>query len=123
MSITFLIDEDMPRSTGKLLQAAGFVVIDVRDAGLRGASDRDILAFACTQKATIITADVGFGSLAYFNNSDHFGIIILRLPVDASVNEINETLMNALLHISPHEMAGSIIVVDRQKIRIRRQRP
>lgn len=122
MSTTFLIDEDMPRSTGKVLKAAGFIVIDVRDAGLRGAADRDILTFACEKKAAIITADVGFGSLVYFSNIEHFGIILLRLPVDTPAKKINETLVNALLRISPDEIAGSIIIIDRQKIRIRRKK-
>lgn len=119
MSTTLLIDEDMPRSTGKVLKAAGFTVIDVRDVGLRGSPDRDILAFACDKKATIITADIGFGSLVYFSDIEHFGIIILRLPVETQVKKINETLLNALSRIPPGEIAGSIIVIDRKKIRIR----
>lgn len=50
---------------------------------MRGASDRDTLAFACDKKAAIITADVGFVSLVYFSSVEHFGIIILRLPKDS----------------------------------------
>jgi len=122
MSTTLLIDEDMPRSTGKVLKTAGFTIIDVRDAGLRGFPDHAILAFARDNKATIITADVGFGSLVYLSNVEHFGIIILRLPVETPVRKINETLVNALLRIPPDEVAGSIIVIDRQKIRIRRKK-
>ena len=34
----FLIDEDLPRSTGNLLRLYGHEAIDVRDIGLRGAS-------------------------------------------------------------------------------------
>ena len=37
--IRFLIDEDLPRSTAKLLREAGFESFDVRDIGLRGAKD------------------------------------------------------------------------------------
>ncbi|GAH98136.1 unnamed protein product [marine sediment metagenome] len=32
----FLIDEDLPRSTGDLLRSYGHKAIDVRDIGLRG---------------------------------------------------------------------------------------
>ena len=35
----FLIDEDMPRSTGDLLRRYGYKSVDVRDVGLRGAKD------------------------------------------------------------------------------------
>jgi hypothetical protein len=34
----FVIDEDMPRSTAKVLKSRGYEVLDVRDYGLRGSS-------------------------------------------------------------------------------------
>jgi len=36
MSLRFLTDEDVPRSTARVLHNAGFDVVDVRDIGLRG---------------------------------------------------------------------------------------
>lgn len=38
----FVIDEDMPRSTGKILKEQGYDVKDIRDYGLRGAADEEI---------------------------------------------------------------------------------
>ncbi len=38
----FLIDEDLPRSTDNLLRQYGHEAIDVRDIGLRGATDTEI---------------------------------------------------------------------------------
>ena len=40
--IRFLIDEDMPRSTTKLLRQAGFECLDVRDTELRGKKDNEM---------------------------------------------------------------------------------
>ena len=37
----FIIDEDMPRSTGKVLKNFGYEIKDIRDFGLRGADDED----------------------------------------------------------------------------------
>jgi hypothetical protein len=37
----FLVDEDMPRSTARVLRGAGYEAEDVRDVGLRGHSDAD----------------------------------------------------------------------------------
>lgn len=34
--LKFVIDEDLPRSTAKLLKANGFEALDVRDYGLKG---------------------------------------------------------------------------------------
>lgn len=36
MSLRFLTDEDVPRSTARVLRDAGFDAIDVRDVGLQG---------------------------------------------------------------------------------------
>jgi hypothetical protein len=42
----FLIDEDLPRSTGDLLMQYGHDAIDVRDIGLRGFKDSEVAAYA-----------------------------------------------------------------------------
>ncbi|MBC7348173.1 MAG: DUF5615 family PIN-like protein [Clostridia bacterium] len=42
MTVRFLVDEDLPRSTARALSAAGYSVLDVRDVGLRGAKDTEV---------------------------------------------------------------------------------
>lgn len=44
--ITFLIDEDLPRSLKGELIKRGYNAIDVRDVGLRGQSDDKIYKYA-----------------------------------------------------------------------------
>jgi len=44
--ITFLIDEDLPRSLKSELIKRGYNAIDVRDVGLRGQSDDKIYKYA-----------------------------------------------------------------------------
>lgn len=122
MSLRFLIDEDLPRSTVKALTAAGYDAYDVRDIGLRGAKDNDIFAYACQQGAVVVTADVGFAGLVYLSTVPHAGIILLRLPAEISVKKTNEILLRALRKISFGELINSVIVVDQRKIRIRRTR-
>jgi predicted nuclease of predicted toxin-antitoxin system len=56
----FLIDEDMPRSTAKILLVKGYDTLDVRDCGLRGKSDEEVFRFAQSINAIIITGDMGF---------------------------------------------------------------
>jgi predicted nuclease of predicted toxin-antitoxin system len=40
-TLKFIVDEDLPRSTTRLLREMGFNTLDVRDCGLRGKSDED----------------------------------------------------------------------------------
>ncbi|MCL6449416.1 MAG: DUF5615 family PIN-like protein [Armatimonadetes bacterium] len=119
MKLRFLVDEDLPRSTAGALPEAGYEALDVWDVGLHGAKDREIPAYAYQNKMTIITADVGFGSLAYLSPVEHSGPVLLRLPSELPVKTVNEILLRALRNLSPEEITGSIIVVDQDKIRIR----
>jgi len=46
MSLRFITDEDVPRSTARVLRDAGFDAVDVRDVGLRGKSDEAVFDYA-----------------------------------------------------------------------------
>jgi predicted nuclease of predicted toxin-antitoxin system len=48
--VRFVIDEDMPRSTGVALSTEGYEVKDVRDHGYRGLGDEEIYTFAKEKK-------------------------------------------------------------------------
>ena len=48
--LRFLVDEDLPRTLAQDLNAAGFEAQDVRDVGLRGKSDHEILELANKKK-------------------------------------------------------------------------
>jgi len=41
----FLVDEDMPRSTAKVLRDKGYEALDVCDCGLRGKSDSEYVYY------------------------------------------------------------------------------
>ena len=49
-SLKFLLDADMPRSSGEVIRNLGFNVEDVRDIGLRAAKDKEIIEYAFTSK-------------------------------------------------------------------------
>jgi len=41
--LKFVIDEDLPRSTGIILRESGYDVLDIRDHGLRGKTTRQFM--------------------------------------------------------------------------------
>lgn len=90
--IKFIIDEDMPRSTGKLLEEHGYIIRDIRDCGLRGAEDDKVYEFAQKEKTALITGDRGFGNILRFPLGAHFGIVIANFPNEMSTKEINSQL-------------------------------
>ncbi len=61
--LKFVIDEDLPRSTGIILRESGYDVLDIQDHGLRGKNDETIYEFAQENKAVVLTGDRGFGNI------------------------------------------------------------
>jgi predicted nuclease of predicted toxin-antitoxin system len=71
----FVVDEDMPRSTSRILKTKGYDVLDVRDCGLRGGSDEEVFKLAQKEKAVLLTGDLGFGNILHFPIGSHFGVV------------------------------------------------
>ncbi len=80
MSWRLLIDEDLPRSTARMLQAAGFYAEDVRDVGLRGRKDGEVFAYAQANDLIVVSADKGFANVARFPLGSHAGLVVVRVP-------------------------------------------
>jgi hypothetical protein len=54
MSKRAIIDEDLPRAIDKILEDLGWEVKDIRDIGLRGKNDKEIIDFAQETKKAFI---------------------------------------------------------------------
>lgn len=116
----FLIDEDMPRSTAIALHAAGYAADDVRDIGLRGHSDADVFARAQATSSVLISCDKGFANTLAFPVGSHAGIIVIRIPDEASPVELNRELVRTLSQLGDQPLAGCLVIVEVGRIRIRR---
>lgn len=118
--LKFLIDEDLPRSTARLLREMGFVALDVRDCGLRGKTDEEIFEYAQKEKAIIITADRGIGSTLRFPLGTHCGIIVANFPNEISTTDLNIQIHMALQGLPEEDLLNNLVIIEPNKIRIRR---
>lgn len=116
---TIVVDEDMHRSVAEPLKQLGHRVLDVRDHGLRGASDQEVFAFAQRQGAALLTGDLGFANLLAFPLGTHHGIIVARFPNELSTQRINEEILQGLKDVQDEEITGSLIILEPGRIRIR----
>jgi len=116
----FLVDEDLPRSTARLLRESGFEAHDIRDLGLRGHSDQEIFEHAQRLGAVLVTGDLDFANSLRFPPRSHAGILVSRLPDEMSTQALNQELLRALKQIRPGEISGFIAVVEPGRVRIRR---
>ncbi len=119
--LKFVIDEDIPRSTAKVLRNRGYEVLDVRDCGLRGKSDDEVFRFAQKEKAIILTGDLGFGNILHFPVGSHSGIVIAHFPNEISTSELNNHIIKAFEPLSEIDFKGNLIIIEPGKVRIRRK--
>ncbi|HCX90434.1 MAG: hypothetical protein COW04_00185 [Deltaproteobacteria bacterium CG12_big_fil_rev_8_21_14_0_65_43_10] len=119
--IKFVIDEDMPRSTARVLKANGFDSLDVRDYGLRGKDDEEVFEFAQRNNAILLTGDWGFGNLLHFPVGSHLGIVIAHFPNEISSAELNNQILKAFRNLTEGDFKGNLIILEPGKLRIRRK--
>jgi predicted nuclease of predicted toxin-antitoxin system len=118
--LKFVIDEDIPRSTGIILKENGYDILDIRDHGLRGEKDEKIYEFAQENGAVVLTGDRGFGNTQRFPLGEHNGIVVTNFPNEMPTSMINQQLLVRLKHINEDDYKGNVIIIDPLKIRIRR---
>ncbi|MBI2934423.1 MAG: DUF5615 family PIN-like protein [Chloroflexi bacterium] len=117
----FLVDEDLPRLTDSLLRSYGHDATDVRDVGLRGASDANIGAYARRQGLCLVSGDIGFADIRTFPPAQYCGIIVLRLPARATSLTIRTFLEGLLAQTEiVNQLGGKLAIVEPGRVRIRR---
>ena len=117
----FVIDEDMPRSTAKVLRDSGYEVKDIRDYGLRGVDDEEVYQFTQNDQAVLITGDKDFGNILRFSIGSHFGIVIAHFPNEMTTNEVNRQLVERFRDFTEVDFKGNLIIVEPGRVRIRRK--
>ena len=113
----YLVDENLPRSLAPSLRAAGFAAEDVRDQGLRGRPDTEVLSLALSRGWILVTGDLGFGSLVRSVPSFP-GLLLIRLPDEWPVWRINEAVKKALSNLAGRVLSESIVTVEPKRLRI-----
>jgi predicted nuclease of predicted toxin-antitoxin system len=85
------LDENVPRSAGDVLVAAGHDVDTVVDEDLAGATDPRVVAAAAATGRLLITLDRGLGDIRAYPPGQHAGILVLR-PADQSASTVAAAL-------------------------------
>lgn len=117
----FLVDEDLPRSTDSLLGQHGHEAVDIRDIGLRGASDAEIAAYAQKHRLCLLSGDIGFGDIRNYPPGKYFGIVVLRLPAKATSATILTLLKSLLVQTEiVNQLNGKLAIIELGRVRIRK---
>ena len=114
-----VLDEDIPRAFAETFRELGFEVIDIRDEGLRGASDEAIFDFTKECEAVLVTSDLGLANPLRFDLRRLAGIIVNRLPQTLSMAERRRELRRLLAGIDVNALPGHITVLEAGRVRRR----
>ena len=123
--MNFLVDENMPRSLKLQIEALGFAVQDVRDIGLRGRSDSEVMAAAIAADAIIITRDRGFADPRGWPEFFTTGVIFVNFSDNTPANTVNAKILELLANRIPSSLLGSLTTLEPRRAlsRLIRRRP
>jgi predicted nuclease of predicted toxin-antitoxin system len=92
----------------------------VKEAKLDGRPDSEIFRWAQSRHAIVITYDEDFADARSFSLGSHYGIVRLRVwPTTAE--QTQNALERLMAQVPLSDIPGSLIIIDNQKIRLRRK--
>jgi predicted nuclease of predicted toxin-antitoxin system len=115
----FLIDANLPRSTGPMLLRYGHEAIHVRDVGL-GPDDAEIARHAQENGLALVTRDFDFSDIRNYPPQAYAGLVVLKLPDDAVASVVVSTFEAFLSQRELLErLPGRLAIVEGWRVRFR----
>ena len=116
------LDENVTTAAEALLAQHGHEVDTVADEGLTGGADSVVIEACRSDERMLVTFDIGFGDLRAYPPGSHHGIVLLRLADQRPESRSTCCAASSSEHVL-EELAGALIVVSDDRVRIRRSEP
>lgn len=116
----FLIDNALSPELAKLLLAATYDAVHVRERNLEKAKDEEIFEAAAAEGRIIVSADTDFGTILTFRRQRLPSVIIFRHPSPRRPVMQARLLLENLASFSEDLTQGAIVVLRQDRIRVRR---
>ena len=115
----FLIDQALSPAVAIELNRAGHDAIHVRELGMQAASDQEIFDHAAQDDRIVVSADTDFGTLLAIRKQSSPSVILFRHGSQHRPADQTALLKTNLPQIAAALDAGSIVVIQPDRIRIR----
>jgi predicted nuclease of predicted toxin-antitoxin system len=117
-----LLDQNVPGEVARWLREKrpAWKIAHVKEIGLDGHPDEEVFRWAQAKRAVIVTFDEDFADARMFPLGSHAGVVRLRVW-PTTIEETEAALHRLLTQVPEAELAGSLVIIDLQKIRLRRK--
>ncbi len=98
------------------LKLAGHDVATVRQQGLTSAPDIELIKVCRQEKRCLVTLDRGFGNRFQYNPKDYEGIVLIRLPPNASFADRVKVIDTLILALEQEDVSGKLWIVKDESV-------
>jgi predicted nuclease of predicted toxin-antitoxin system len=118
--VRLLLDQNLSPLLAEELVTRGHDAVHVRSLGMSTASDLMIMDLASTEARVVVSADTDFGELLARTNAASASALLLRRQDHRRAAQVAGVLVLNLPMIAEDLEAGAIVVLDDDRIRVRR---
>jgi predicted nuclease of predicted toxin-antitoxin system len=115
--VRFKLDENLGTRGAKIFTEHGHDVSSVPDQGLQSADDRTVIDACGKEHRCLVTLDLDFSNPLVFPPDDYSGIAVLRLPHEASPQDLYELAGRLASATQTTELSGKLWIVQKNGIR------
>ncbi len=111
------LDENLGANFASLFRDAGHDASTVRDQGMSGVADHELIRTCHREGRGLVTLDTGFANSLVFPPKEYSGIAVLRLRSKLRQTDLFAAASTLLAALKSTSFAGKLWIVELSRIR------